>query len=60
MEYEIVPQTIEAFLFDSDPIDNFHMEVLEVLVLEVLEIHNLEVEMIHLGNMQIETETKNT
>ena len=55
MEYEIAPQTIEAFLFDSDPIDNFHMEVLEVL-----EIHNLEVEMIHLGNMQVETETKNT
>ena len=55
MEYEIVPQTIEAFLFAPDPLGNFHMEVLEVL-----EIHNLEVEMIHLGGMQIGTGTKNT
>ena len=52
MEYEIVPQTIEAFLFAPDPIENFHMEVLE--------IHNLEVQMIHLGGMQIGTGTKNT
>ena len=55
MEYQIVLHTNEVFLFDFEPIHNFHKGVVEVL-----EIHNLEVEMVHLGNMQIGIGTKNT
>ena len=58
MEYQIVLHTNEVFLFDSEPIHDFHKGVVEVV--EVLEIHNLEVEMVHLGNMQIGIEAKST